>query len=177
MSLPSPGRGGLIDVFAADEQSDEPVDTARWALLAEHVLKAEGVGRDTEVSLLFVDQTAMAELNKRFLGKDGPTDVLAFPIDDDVYEGARLPDNLGPAPGPAGDDPSDLPTLLGDVVVCPAVARRNAPAHAGTYEDEVALLVVHGILHLLGRDHVDDDDAAQMESREQELLKQFNQPA
>jgi probable rRNA maturation factor len=165
-----------VDVFVADEQSAEPVDTVRWVHLAESVLAAEGVRGDAELSVLFVDEQAMAELNKRFLGKEGPTDVLAFPIDDDVYEGGRLPDSLGPSPGPsAGDDePSDLPTLLGDVVVCPAVARRNAPQHAGTYEDEVALLIVHGILHLLGMDHVDDKEAAEMERREQELLAQFH---
>ncbi len=161
-------------VFAADEQSDEPVDTIRWVQLAQRVLEAEGVQGDAELSMLFVDERAMAELNLRFLGREGPTDVLAFPIDDDVYEGGRLPDSLGPA-GPADDiEPSDLPTLLGDVVVCPAIARRNAPAHAGTYEDEMALLVVHGILHLLGMDHADDDEATVMERREQELLDRLH---
>ena len=106
--------------------------------------------------MLFVDEEAMAELNKRFLGKDGPTDVLAFPIDDDdVVEGGRSPDSRGP--GPSADPRSTICPLLGDVVICPAVAARNAPDHAGTYDDEMALLVVHGILHLLGMDHVDDD--------------------
>ena len=163
-----------VAVFAADEQSDEPVDTLRWVQLAEAVLEAEGVPGDAELSMLFVDEQAMAELNLRFLGREGPTDVLAFPIDDDVYEGGRLPDSLGPA-GPADDlEPSDLPTLLGDVVVCPAVARRNAPSRAGTYEDEMALLVVHGILHLLGMDHADDEEATVMERREQELLDRLH---
>ncbi len=163
-----------VAVFAADEQSAEPVDTWRWVRLAEAVLDAEGVKGDAELSMLFVDEGAIAELNQRFLGREGPTDVLAFPIDDDVYEGGRLPDSLGPA-GPGDEfEPSDLPTLLGDVVVCPAVARRNAPAHTGSYDDEMALLVVHGILHLLGMDHVDDQDANAMERREQELLDRFH---
>ena len=163
-----------VMVFAADEQAAEPVDTLRWVKLAEAVLGAQGVRGDAELSMLFVDEEAIAELNKRFLGKEGPTDVLAFPIDDDVYEGGRLPDSLGPA-GPADDfEPSDLPTLLGDVVVCPAVAKRNAPDHAGTYDDEMALLVVHGILHLLGMDHTEDEEAQAMEKREQELLTQFH---
>ena len=166
-------RGGPVDVFAADEQSDEPVDTLRWARLAGAVLEAERVPGAAEVSLLFVDETAMAELNQRFLGRSGPTDVLAFPIDDDVYEGARSADSLGP--GPAVDpDLADVPTILGDVVLCPAVARRNAPTHAGTYDDELALLVVHGILHLLGMDHTDRDDAETMERRERELLERFH---
>jgi probable rRNA maturation factor len=60
------------------------------------------------------------------------------------------------------------------VVVCPPVARRNAPAHAGSYDDEMALLVVHGILHLLGMDHEDDQEAEVMERREQELLERFH---
>ncbi|MGH9280742.1 MAG: rRNA maturation RNase YbeY [Acidimicrobiales bacterium] len=164
----------VVGVFAADEQSVEPVDTLRWVQLAESVLGAQGVRGDAELSMLFVDEDAIAQLNLRFLGREGPTDVLAFPIDDDVYEGGRLPDIIGPA-GPADDiEPSDLPTLLGDIVVCPSVARRNAPAHAGTYEDEMALLVVHGILHLLGMDHVDDQEAAAMQRRERELLEQFH---
>ncbi len=162
-----------VDVFAADEQSDEPVDTGRWARLAGNVLEAEGVRGDAEVSLLFVDETAMAELNKRFLGRDGPTDVLAFPIDEDVYEGARSADSLGPGPG-VDPELAELPTILGDVVLCPAVAKRNAPRHAGTYDDELALLVVHGILHLLGMDHADGDEAAAMERREQTLLDRFH---
>lgn len=163
-----------VAVFAADEQSAEPVDTMRWVRLAARVLEAQGVDADAELSMLFVDEEAMAELNKRFLDKEGPTDVLAFPIDDDVYEGGRLPDSLGPA-GPADDiEPSDLPTLLGDLVVCPSVARRNAPDHAGTYDDEIALLVVHGILHLLGMDHAEDQEAQAMERREQELLARFH---
>ncbi|HEX4862870.1 MAG TPA: rRNA maturation RNase YbeY, partial [Acidimicrobiales bacterium] len=60
--------------------------------------------------------------------------------------------------------------LLGDVVICPAVAQRNAPDHAGNYDDELALLVVHGLLHILGMDHEDADEAEAMEARERELL-------
>ncbi|HWC12008.1 MAG TPA: rRNA maturation RNase YbeY [Acidimicrobiales bacterium] len=160
-------------MFAADEQADEPVDTLRWARLAEAVLAAEGVRGDAEVSLLFVDETAMAELNQRFLGHSGPTDVLAFPIDDDVYEGARSADSLGPGPS-ADPEPAEMPTILGDVVLCPAVARRNAPTHAGTYDDEMALLVVHGLLHLLGMDHAEGEEAEVMQKREQELLDRFH---
>jgi probable rRNA maturation factor len=166
------GRG-RVDVFGADEQSDEPVDTERWVRLTRSILEAEGVRDDVEVSLLFVDETAMAELNLRFLDRTGPTDVLAFPIDDDVYEGPRSADSLGPGPG-ADPDLADLPTILGDVVVCPAVAQRNAPTHAGNYDDELALLVVHGMLHLLGLDHAQPDEAEKMERREQQLLDRFH---
>ena len=163
-----------VEVFAADEQSAQPVDAMRLVRLAKAVLGAQGVKPDSELSMLFVDEEAMAELNKRFLGKDGPTDVLAFPIDDDdVVEGGRSPDSLGPGAG-VDIENTDPPNLLGDVVVCPAVAARNAPDHAGTYEDEMALLIVHGILHILGMDHLDDEEADAMEQRERELLAQFH---
>ncbi len=164
-----------IEVFAADEQSAEPVDAFRLSELARDVLGAQGVRGDAELSVLFVDEIAMAELNLRFLSREGPTDVLAFPIDEDevIEPGPRSPDSLGP--GPVDEpEPSDIPRLLGDVVVCPAVARRNAPEHAGTYDDELALLVVHGVLHVLGMDHDSAPEAEAMEKREQELLDKFH---
>ncbi|MDQ2727305.1 MAG: rRNA maturation RNase YbeY [Actinomycetota bacterium] len=161
-------------VFAADEQTAQPVDTLRWIHLAEAVLAEEGVG-DAEVSMLFVDEVAIADLNKRFLGRDGPTDVLAFPIDEDPGEGGRSPDSGGSGPG-FNAESSEAPSLLGDLVICPAVAQRNAPEHAGTYEDEIALLVVHGLLHLLGMDHADEDEAEVMEGRERELLHRHHSP-
>ena len=163
-----------VDVFAADEQTAHPVDTMRWVRLAEAVLAAEGVVADAEVSLLFVDEGAIADLNKRFLGKDGPTDVLSFPIDEEPVEGGRSPDSGGSGPGDLPGEPDDVPTLLGDIVICPSIAHRNAPEHAGTFDDELALLVVHGVLHLLGMDHVDDGEAEIMEAREQALLDRFH---
>ena len=166
-----------IEVFAADEQTDFPVDALRWVRLARDVLQAEGVRGDAELSMLFVDEKAMADLNQRFTGKDGPTDVLAFPIDEEPVEGGRSPDSGGTGPGFLPPEPSDMPMLVGDVVICPAVAARNAPEHAGTYDDELALLIVHGILHLMGMDHMDDDEATEMETRERELLEQFHGPA
>ena len=159
-----------IEVFVADEQTDRPVDTVRWMQLAGAVLAAEGVKGEAELSLLFVDESAISDLNKRFLGKDGPTDVLAFPMDEEPAEGGRSPDSGGTGPGWVPSEPDDMPTLIGDVVICPEVAHRNAPQHAGTYEDELALLVVHGILHLVGMDHLEDEEAEAMEKREQELL-------
>jgi probable rRNA maturation factor len=164
-----------VEVFAADEQTAFPVDTMRWVHLAQAVLADEGVRGEAELSLLFVDEVAIGDLNKRFLGKDGPTDVLAFPIDEEPVESGRNPDSGGTGPG-FSSDLDELPTLLGDVVICPAVAARNAPEHAGTYEDELALLVVHGVLHLLGMDHMEDDEAEAMEGRERELLARHHRP-
>lgn len=161
-------------VFTADEQSDHPVDILRWTKLAEAVLRDEGVRGETEVSVLFVDETTIADLSSRFLGKQGPTDVLAFPIDDEPIESGRSPDSGGSGPGFTSSDEEE-PSLLGDVVICPAVAYRNAPDHAGTFDDEIALLVVHGILHLLGMDHEDSDEAEAMEAKERALLARYHQ--
>jgi probable rRNA maturation factor len=72
--------------------------------------------------------------------------------------------------GPGEPPPPEIPQLIGDVVLCPAVAARNAEEHGVSFEDEVALLIVHGILHLLGWDHAEDEEAERMEARERELL-------
>jgi probable rRNA maturation factor len=169
-----------IDVFVADEQTERPVDLHRWARLAEAVLADEGVTGDTELSVLFVDERSMADLNRRFAGDDTPTDVLAFPIDDEPVESGRWPDAGGSGPGWVPPEPGELPRLLGDVVICPEVAWRNsmdedpAAAQGAAYQDELALLVVHGILHLQGMDHDNEEDAGAMRQREQELLERYH---
>ncbi|MGP0032291.1 MAG: rRNA maturation RNase YbeY [Acidimicrobiales bacterium] len=160
-----------IDVFAADEQEDHPIDAGRWTVLARQVLAARGVKGETEVSLLFVDEEAMAALNQQFLDQSGPTDVLSFPIEDEPGTTGRSPDLGGSGPGVSPEE--GALTLLGDVVICPAVAARNAVEHGVSLDDEVALLVVHGLLHLLGLDHEDDAEAERMEALEQVLLKRF----
>ncbi len=148
------------------------MDVARWAGLARQVLAARGVKGETEVSLLFVDEDAMAALNEQFLGKTGPTDVLSFPIEDEPGPTGRSPDFGGSGPGTS---PEQGPlTLLGDVVICPVVASRNAVEHGVSLEDEVALLVVHGLLHLLGMDHEEEAEAERMEALEQQLLTRFH---
>ena len=180
---PPPGRPirrrgpeGEISVFVADEQDAHPVDVARWSHLAEQVLGAQGVHGDAELSVLFVDAEVMAGLNKRFMDEEGPTDVLSFPLDDDLIELGRWPDASTTGPDRGAVQPEDAPLLLGDVVICPEVAAQNAPEHAGSYEDEVALLVVHGVLHVLGLDHVDDTTTTAMQARERELLTEFHGP-
>lgn len=167
-------EAGTLEVFVADEQTAEPVEGGRWGRLAERVLDAEGISGDAELSLLFVDEVAIAELNHRFMGVDGPTDVLAFPLEDDLVGMGRWPDSGTPGPMGNRSDPSDPPLLLGDVVICPAVAARNAPNHAGTYEDELALLVVHGTLHVLGLDHAEPAEELAMQAKERDLLARFH---
>jgi probable rRNA maturation factor len=150
MEDPSSPTG--VTVVVSDEQHDVSVDADRWARLATAVLEAEG--RAGELTLTFVDRDEMATLNAEHMGKSGPTDVLSFPLDSLAGEPSGLPG----------------PVLLGDVVVCPAVADEAAPTHAGTLDDELALLVVHGILHVLGHDHAEPDQTRLMRERERELL-------
>jgi len=167
-----------LSVFGADEQRDVVVDVPRWVRLAQLVLEAERVperfGPAAEMSLLFVDEQTIAELNERFLGADGPTDVLAFPMDDDVVLGGRQPDQGGRGPG-APAEAGEAPSLIGDVVVCPRVAAAQAPEHGWTTEEELALLVVHGVLHLLNYDHAEPREHAAMQRRERELLAKFRE--
>lgn len=139
-----------VCVVVADEQSDVAVDADRWAALAVAALREAGA--NGELTLTFVDVDDMRVLNEQHMGGSGPTDVLSFPLD---------------------DDPDDIvvgPRLLGDVVVCPGVASEQAATHAGTLDDELALLTVHGVLHILGHDHADPADGARMRERELELL-------
>lgn len=146
-----------MSVFVADEQTDT-VGLSDLHSLAEMILREEGYPDDAEVTLLFVDESEMASYNHRFLDRHGATDVLAFPVEELV-------------PGVVPDhDPHGPPLILGDVVIAPAYVRRQAVDYGVTYEDEMSLMVTHGILHLLGYDHIDDDDAERMEERERQLL-------
>lgn len=146
-----------MSVFVADEQS-ESVGLSDLHALAELILNQESYPTDAEVTLLFVDEGEMASYNERFLGREGPTDVLAFPVEE-LLPGV-VPDHRSPGP----------PLLLGDVVIAPAYVRRQAEELGVTFEDEMALMVTHGVLHLLGYDHEEDEEAERMEERERQLL-------
>lgn len=146
---------GAVEVVVTDDRdaadAREAVDLYRWQALALAVLDGEGVVGPAELHLAFVDVGAMTALNAEHMGVEAPTDVLSFPLD--------------AAPDPVTDGPG--PRLLGDVVVCPAVAARQSGAGEGAaYDAEIALLVVHGVLHVLGMDHAEPDETAAMVARE-----------
>lgn len=168
---PKVGGDGEPEVFCADEQREVPIDLVRWQRLALAVLEAEGVRGLAELSVLYVSELEMAELNESYMGKVGATDVLAFPLDG--HDVTQLVATSGASRGPdrAPIDPGELPLLLGDVVICPALAASQAPTHAGNVDDELALLLVHGILHVLGHDHAEPDEAHAMRERERTLLE------
>ena len=138
-------------VVALDEQQ-EPIDVDRWSALARRSLRHEGVVQG-ELNLLFVTAATMGELNCEHMGRTGPTDVLSFPID--AVDGHDVGEH------DVGEhDVGEL--LLGDVVICPEYALTRATDHRvpgehdGGADDEIALLVVHGVLHVLGHDHGTD---------------------
>ncbi|GAC1325794.1 MAG: rRNA maturation RNase YbeY [Mycobacteriales bacterium] len=153
-----------MSVDVANE-SGVAVDERGLVLLSRHVLDAMGIHPLAELSLLLVDVEAMEQLHVRWMGEPGPTDVLAFPMDE--LETARRS-------GPSGEDDEPAPTLLGDVVLCPEVAARQAstpdqpPGY--TMTDELHLLCTHGILHLLGFDHGDAEEEKEMFSIQGALL-------
>jgi probable rRNA maturation factor len=168
------GGDGNVEVFVSDEQTDIDVESMRWQILASRVLEAEGVRGQAEMALLFVSREAIHEMNRVHMGVDGPTDVLAFPIDLVDNSRATGPTARSATPVLARVDAGELPLLVGDVVVCPDVAREQAPNHAGTLDDEIALLVTHGVLHVLGYDHDTDANANKMRNRERALLEQLH---
>ena len=140
-----------MDVFVANEQ-EVPVDEGRITALACHALASEDVDDTAELSILFVTADHIRRLNARFAGDDYATDVLAFPL---------------------MEDNDDDTWVLGDVVVCPQVADRNATRLGHRLSDEVDTVVVHGILHLLGYDHQGDEDRRRMDGRVDELIDRF----
>ncbi len=146
-----------MGVFLANEQTEQ-VDPAALREIAELVLREEHYPKECEVTILLVSDEEMSGYNARFLDRDGPTDVLAFPLEELI-------------PGVAPDhSPIGPPLVIGDVLIAPAYVRRSAVEMGVSYEDEMALIAVHGLLHLLGYDHEDDSDAQRMEERERQIL-------
>lgn len=165
------GGDGEPEIFCADEQSEIEIDLPRWQNLALNVLESEGVRGAAEMTIVFVNELSITELNEQYMGSPKPTDVLAFPLD--AVDAARTPGPGAMSKGPdrVSLDIAELPLLLGDVVICPSVAAGQAATHAGNLDDEIALLVVHGMLHVLGADHDTPEKTKAMRERELVLLE------
>jgi len=143
-------------------ESGAAVDEQGLVALARHVLDGMGIHPLAELSVLLVDEAAMTELHVKWMGEDGPTDVLAFPMDElrpGQVSGGSSDESGGPDPG-----------LLGDVVLCPSVAAAQAREAGHSTEDELRLLCTHGILHLLGYDHAEPEEHAEMFGLQGRLL-------
>jgi probable rRNA maturation factor len=138
-----------------NNESGTQVDEERLGALARHVLSQMRIHPQAELSLLLVDEVTMAQLHEQWMDQPGPTDVLAFPMDE-----LR----------PADEDSEPEPGLLGDVVLCPTVAERQAQQAGHDVLDEIDLLCAHGVLHLLGYDHDDPEEHRQMFALQTRLL-------
>jgi probable rRNA maturation factor len=140
-------------ISIVSHREPELLDLSAFERLAAFVLDRESAPAYTELSIAIVDLDEMSELNERYRGTKGPTDVLSFECDDLC----------------AATDPEE-PVTLGDVVIAPQVAEKQAEEYGHTVEQELNLLLVHGVLHLLGYNHEEDSDAAVMQARERALL-------
>jgi len=146
-----------VSIEIANE-SGAAVETDAILAVARYALDEMGVNPLAELSILLVDIGYMAELNHRWMGGDGPTDVLAFPMDEGTID-------HGPA------ETGAEPALLGDIVLCPEVAAKQAATAGHTPDDEMHLLTVHGVLHLLGYDHAEPDEEREMFGLQGKLLE------
>jgi probable rRNA maturation factor len=141
-----------------NNESGAEVDEAEIVALARHVLAQMRVHPQAELSVVLVDETAMEQLHVQWMDEPGPTDVLSFPMDE-------------LRPGTEGED--SPPGLLGDVVLCPQVAARQARTAGHSTAEELLLLTAHGILHLLGYDHAEPDEEKEMFGLQRKLLLTF----
>jgi probable rRNA maturation factor len=142
-----------------NNESGAEVDESGLVAVSRFALAALEVDPLAELSILLLDSPAMAALHVQWMDLEGPTDVMAFPQDAlDVAPGVGAP------PGPA---------LLGDVVLCPAVAQVQAAEAGHSADAELSLLCVHGILHLLGYDHAEPEEEKEMFELQAQLLRSF----
>ena len=139
-------------------ESGVDVDAEAIRSVARHTLDEMGVNPLAELSILLVEAEYMAELNHRWMDSDGPTDVLAFPMEESSVD-------HGPGESGGGE-----PALLGDIVLCPDVAAKQAAQAGHSTADELALLTVHGALHLLGYDHAEPEEEREMFGLQARLL-------
>ncbi|WP_433468237.1 rRNA maturation RNase YbeY [Spirillospora sp. CA-128828] len=147
-------------------ESGVPVDEKALAGLSRHVLDGMRVHPLAELSVLLVDEAAMTELHEKWMDEPGPTDVLSFPMDE------LRPGHMS---GGADEEGETDPALLGDVVLCPAVAERQAREAGHGTEAELELLCAHGILHLLGYDHAEPEEHREMFGLQAELLTSWRE--
>jgi probable rRNA maturation factor len=146
-------------------ETDHLVQEEDLVKVARHVLDTMGVSPLAELAITLVDVDHMTELHVKWMDEPGPTDVLSFPMDELDLRGSR---GAGHTHEEKPDD--SAPMMLGDVVLCPAVADKQAKEAGHGFEDELHLLTTHGILHLLGFDHEEPEEHAEMFGLQAELL-------
>ena len=143
-------------------ESGRDLDVKQLAALSRFVLDRMRVHPLAELCIKAVDEPTIAALNEQWMEKQGPTDVLAFPMDE-------------LRPGLVNEEPEE--GVLGDLVLCPDVAAKQADTAGHSTEAEIELLTVHGILHLLGYDHAEPEEHAEMFGLQDELLAAWRAPS
>jgi probable rRNA maturation factor len=147
-----------MGIEVANESSID-VDELRLVGVCRQSLDTLGIHPLVELSVRLVDEDEMSNLHERYMDEPGPTDVLSFPMDE-----------LRPGRADVEPDPDDQPSMLGDIVLCPSVARRQAVEAGHDTQTELELLCTHGILHLLGYDHGEPDEEREMFGLQAQLL-------
>lgn len=144
----------LANESGVDVPADLVIAAARFAIGAMDVHPA------AELSVVCVDEATMADMHMQWMDLPGPTDVMSFPMDELV-------------PGGRPDAAEPGPAILGDIVLCPEFAARQAKSAKRSYDHELAMLTVHGVLHLLGYDHAEPDEEKQMFGLQDSILERF----
>ncbi len=139
-------------------ESGVELDTVTFLKLARFTMSRMRVHPEAELCVRLVDEGTIAEYNQKWMGKSGPTDVLSFPMDE-----LR----------PARDNEPDAEGILGDMLLCPQYAAAQAPTYSRSVDDELALLTIHGILHLLGYDHAEPEEEREMFALQTRLLAEW----
>ena len=142
------------------DESGHQLDVKGLAALSRFVMDRMRVHALAELCIKAVDEPTIAQLNEKWMEKEGPTDVLAFPMDE-------------LRPGTVNEEPEE--GVLGDLVLCPAIAAKQADTAGHSTTDEIDLLTVHGILHLLGYDHAEPEEHAEMFGLQARLLEEWLQ--
>jgi len=141
-------------------ESGLDVSEVELVSVAKFVLAKMDVNPGAELSMVLLDTAAMADLHMRWMDLPGPTDVMSFPMDE-------------LEPGGRPDAPEPGPSMLGDIALCPEFAAEQAAAAGHSLGQELALLTVHGVLHLLGYDHAEPDEEKEMFALQRRLLEEW----
>lgn len=141
-------------------ESGYDVSETELISVARFVLDRMDVNPGAELSMVLLDTTAMADLHMRWMDLPGPTDVMSFPMDE-------------LEPGGRPDAPEPGPSMLGDIVLCPEFAAKQAETAGHSLGQELALLTVHGVLHLLGYDHAEPEEEKEMFALQRRLLEEW----
>lgn len=139
-------------------ETEFEIDQSKVLQVASFALDRMKIHPGAELAIIFIDEPAMEQLHIQWMDEPGPTDVLSFPMDE-------LRPGTEAEPTPAG--------LLGDIVICPSVARRQAEAAGHEMMDEILLLTTHGVLHLLGFDHAEPDEEKEMFGIQKSILDAY----